>query len=252
LTQEIKKDFWGNQYSEEITPKQKWFDVIFGIIAPTLCLIFDPIVFRRVYGSYLNNIQIFAYISIGFGIITLTIWLSMKRIPVPLVGIISGMFFAGAFLALALGIAMLPLSLLGLLLIVGIFGFTPFLTAFVFLRNAVRSFRKVQSRMNKGLLVGTMLFGIAFVIGIPITINMKTSELVSQSVYTIIHSDKEGEINTAIDKLNSAFWCSKSCYDEIIWAYNQEESDTRRQLLSKAYLELTGENIENTLWVGND
>lgn len=195
---------------------------------PIVSLVFDPIVFRGEPG-FLHSIQIFAYLSIGSGIILLAIWLFSKRTSKLLTGAIAGIFFAGAFLASALGVVLLPASIFGLMIVIGVLGFTPFLTAFVFLRNGIRAFRKIQTEISKGLLIGTMLLGIILVIGIPLAANWKASELVSRSINTILHSKKEEEINSAIDTLQSAFWCSNSCYEPIIWAYMDEENETRKQ-----------------------
>lgn len=255
MGQESKSGFWKRQFSEEITVDQDIFDVVFGIIAPILCLVFDPFVFRSgIFGGagYLHSIQTFAYISVGLGIISLIIWLYPSEKTALLAGIISGIFFVGALLAFALGLVLLPYSIFGLIIVIGVFGLTPFLTAFVYLRNGLRAFRKIQSTQNKNLLVGTMALGVICVIGIPLAINLKTSDLVSQSVHIIIHSNKQEEIDSAINKLQSAFWCSDSCYDQIVWSYSEEDDETKRKILSSAYLKLTGRSIEDRLRQLND
>jgi len=188
LNKEVKNQFWKKQFSQEITSKQNSFDVIFGIMLPILCLIFDPDIFRDgllVGVGYLSSFQIFAYVSIGLGIATLSIWLLSKTESSILIGIISGILFAGALLSLALGVYLLPLSTFGLLLIIGIFGFTPFLTAFAYLRNGIRAIQKIQSDTNKVLFAGTILFGMVFVIGIPFAINWKTNELWSSNEFWV-------------------------------------------------------------------
>jgi hypothetical protein len=203
----IKNEFWKKQFSEEITPLQNWFDVAFGVIAPILCLVFDPVVFRDGFlggKGYLSHIRLFAYISIGFGIITLSIWLlSRNRKANILVGFISGILLVGSLLAMALGVFLLPVSLFGLLVAIGILGFIPFLTAFVFLRNGIRAVRITQPTINKILLSVAMLIGVIFVIGVPLGVQWKASKLVSQSIYTIIHGDKEEVDLLNFDKIMS-------------------------------------------------
>jgi hypothetical protein len=246
----FKNEFWKRQFSEENTPWQDWFDIGFGIIAPIVCLIFDPAVFRDGFLSgrgYLSNIRLFAYLSIGIGITTLSIWLLFKTKSSILAGFVSGIFLVGALLAMALGIFLLPVSIFGLLVVVGILGFTPFLTAFVFLRNGVRAIRMIQSSTKRALLVVPMVLGVTLVIGIPLRIQWKTSALVSQSISTIIHSDKEEEIDQAADRLQTAFWCSDYCYDEVVWVYDEEVNEEKRQLMSSAYKKVTGEEIEERL-----
>jgi hypothetical protein len=256
----IENEFWKRQFSEEITPLQNWFDVAFGVIVPILWLVFDPIVFRDsslgVGGKgYLSHIRLFAYISIGFGIITLSIWLlSRNRRANILVGFISGILLASSLLAMALGVYILPVSLLGLFLglwgllfaTIGILGFIPFLTAFVFLRNGIRAVRITQPYKNKILLSVAMLIGIIFVVGVPFCVQWKASKFVSQSIYTIIHGDKE-EVDLAVNNLQTVFWCSNLCYDEIVWAYAEEENEDKLRLMSNAYLRVTGNEIEERL-----
>ena len=248
---EVKDGFWKRQFSNEVTPAQIWFDIFFGIAIPILCLVFDPAIFRGgILGDgkgFLNSIQYFAYTSIGLGILTLTVWLSAKVKSTILISLFSGIFFAGAFLAFALGVVLFPLSSLGLLLLIGVFGYTPFLTSFVFLRNGVRALRKTKISMSWFLLVGTMLLGMIFVIGVPFAVNWKVSGWISYSVNTIIHSEKEQEINLLVQELKTNSSCSDSCYEDIVWAYNIEESETKRRILSKAYFELTGKNIKDQL-----
>lgn len=118
MNQEVKVGFWKLQFSEETTPGRNQFDVFFGIIAPILCLIFDPGVFRGGFiggSGYMSDIKLFAYLSIGLGITVLTIWLSLKLTSRILISAISGIFFAEALLALTIGIVLLPMSLLGLM-----------------------------------------------------------------------------------------------------------------------------------------
>jgi hypothetical protein len=39
--------FWKRRFEPPATVSQRWFDFIFGIVAPILCLVFDPAIFRN-------------------------------------------------------------------------------------------------------------------------------------------------------------------------------------------------------------
>lgn len=136
------RPFWRRQFAESVTPAQRRFDITFGIILPVLCFVFDPIVFREwrtdgggIYGRF----QPYAYTVGTLEMVALAAWLlragGAGRPPAAL----GGVLFAGGLFSLAVGMAILPFSLVGLFLFVGVFGFTPFPTAVVYLRNGWRA-----------------------------------------------------------------------------------------------------------------
>jgi hypothetical protein len=134
--------FWRRQFGEQATPKQRRFDVTFGIILPILCFIFDPIVFREWFSDapgLLGRWQFYVYTISALEMVALATWLSRAdgrgRPPAAL----GGMMLAGGLFSLVIGVVILPLSLLGLIVLVGVFGFTPFFTAVVYLRNGWRA-----------------------------------------------------------------------------------------------------------------
>jgi hypothetical protein len=116
---------------------------------PLVCFAFDPIVFRGSFepgGAIFKAYQVPAYV-IAFGsIMALAAWLlwgddlgQWKR-PV---GIVMGI---GAVFALVMAVVLFPYSVLGLLFLIGILGFTPFFTAIIYWRNAVRAMRRPPDR----------------------------------------------------------------------------------------------------------
>ena len=61
---EIRPRFWKRQFLGPATTPQIIFDVVFGIVGPVLCFVFDPVVFR---GDFLSeplyaDYQLFAYL----------------------------------------------------------------------------------------------------------------------------------------------------------------------------------------------
>jgi hypothetical protein len=64
--------------------------------------------------------------------------------------LLGDVLLAGGIFSFLLGLALLPFSLMGLLILIGIFGFTPFITSFVFFRNARRCWlQSFQSSSRK-------------------------------------------------------------------------------------------------------
>lgn len=114
----------------------RFFDVLFGILLPIFCLAADPVVFAG---------WAFQPVAVAFIVteaVILWIWLGLRgRLRKSAIWF-AGPLAAGGIFALALGTAMLPLSLLGLLLLIGILGFTPFLTAFCYFRAAAQAWRR--------------------------------------------------------------------------------------------------------------
>ena len=109
---------------------------------PVLCFVFDPVVFHGWLSGepgLLGPWQSYAYTISALEMVALAAWLSGAggggRPPAAL----GGMMLAGGLFSLTVGLLILPLSLFGLLLIVGVFGFTPFCTAVVYLRNGWRA-----------------------------------------------------------------------------------------------------------------
>jgi len=163
--------FWQRQFSVNVTRQQMIFDVIMGIFAPILCLIFDPLVFNELLSSSLKLV----YIIIGLEIVTLALWLIFGIHLKPFAEFIGGILLSGALFALVIGIFLLPLSFLGLIFIIGILGLTPFFTTFVFLRNAVRLLQQANEKIS----VTSLIMGISLVVAIQAGIQW--SKIISDS-----------------------------------------------------------------------
>lgn len=114
----------------EPTWKQVVIDWIGGVVGPIACLVFDPIIFGP--GGEYRNFTITAYVGIIVFVLVLTAWLLFRPWP----SVFAGLLYAGSLFAMCIGVLIFPLTLIGLIVGIGIFGLTPFLTAWVFLRNA--------------------------------------------------------------------------------------------------------------------
>lgn len=169
--------FWKRQFSAEVGEGQREFDILVGTLAPVLCLLFDPIVFKSWSNSYIHDPGLYsgyrylAYISITIGILVLFAHWFVEPLKTNRAWslAVSGILLYGTVFATAIGILLLPFSVLGLLLaVIGIFGFVPFFTAFVYLRNGVRAFRRAREiARNPRELIAGMAVGIIAVFGLP-------------------------------------------------------------------------------------
>lgn len=165
MAEHERPGFWKRQFTGEPTYWQNFFDAIFGIVMPLICLVLDPVVFRgsdRVLAHYRE----LAYTFIGGEIAVLTVWLALRERLGSGALFVAGPLLAGGLFALALHAWMLPMTLLGLVFGIGILGFTPFLTAVTFLRNGVRAVATCRYRLNWGSRTGILLAGM-LVMGLP-------------------------------------------------------------------------------------
>jgi hypothetical protein len=243
-----KPKFWARQFNSEVTRAQTIFDLVFGIIAPVLVLIFDPFVFRNsgdmLIQSPLAHLSVFAYVGISIGILILSIWLiGYQRIQQGH-GFFVGVLGVGAVFSLLVGIVLLPYSLFGLLIGLGILGFIPFLTAFVYYRNAARAHQWAMHNqpLNKIAFSALLILGLILTLVLPSVLQWQTTRYVSQSVDAILHGSPQ-VAEQGITDLKRAFWCSGYCYDAMVTEYIEETNQARRTFLEHAYQKLTGKSI---------
>lgn len=164
------------------------FDFIFGIVVPILCLYFDPVVFYdKVPCSNtplpLAPYQIFMYIAMGLGMIILAIWLVVGNKITHGLGLIAGVFFVGTALAATIGIVLLPMSLPGLLICLGVLGFIPFLTAYVYFRNGIRTVLRARQQnpsRSSTRLIAAILTGALLILCIPAFLQWQAPRLFPQ------------------------------------------------------------------------
>jgi len=243
-----KWSFWRRQFASSMTIPQLTYDVIFGIVLPILCFIFDPIVFSgRGFVTHivpLAQYKSLVYFFSAISIVTLVVWLLTYRTLKSAGGIIGGILLSGAVCSLLIGILILPLSLIGLMLIIGVLGFTPFFTAFVYLRNGVRAMKSAESYVSHAKLVSSLLSGALLVIALPYAAYAAVNGMVSQSIDDLTKDDPQA-VENAIRRLKYVGWSGDM--DKIVWSYSKERDQIRKQNLARAYKEITGNDVENRL-----
>ena len=138
-----KKRFWKRQFDPVPTGGQELFDGIFGVILPVLCFVADPIVFKGgvFSGPFFEDFKVLAYLTSAIEIAVFIVWRSFRTHLTTFSAPFAGVLFAGGLFSTVIGIVILPLTLFGLLLLIGVLGFIPFLTAFTYFRSSVRAMK---------------------------------------------------------------------------------------------------------------
>lgn len=165
-----KPGFWKRQFGENVTAAQRKFDWIIGVAMPLVCFVFDPFVFRSSSdfgGGMLSRYTLPAYMLAFVSIVAMVAWLLWGEKLKWLNGWLSGLFFAGSAVSLIIGTVLFPFSLFGIVIGIGLLGFTPLLASIVYLRNGVRAFRATSTVMEKGVLVNVAFLSGMIALALP-------------------------------------------------------------------------------------
>jgi hypothetical protein len=230
--------FWKRQFQAESTTKQKIFDWVFGVIMPVICCFFDPIVFKGAMssrGAMLGEYKPFVYLLSFLSIILLMLFLLYGRKLGWFNALLVGLFTVTATVSLILGIVLTPFSLLGLIFIIGIFGFTPFFSAFVYLRNAIRAFDFADFGIDERLLTNLVIVSAIFSFVLPYVFyaNVKNS----------IREMGGGDINVIRENTKKLTYVSPFINVDILASMNCGRADDESKMeIRKAINELSGMN----------
>lgn len=142
---EREPGFWRRQFRVPPTSGQTIWDALFGIVLPLGCLAGDRIIFGKGWfaghgedpfgRSIFGELAVLAYTFILTEVGLLALWLLFRRKLSRSAAFFSGPFLAAWIFALVLGAVFFPFSVVGLIFLVGILGFSPWLTFFAFFRN---------------------------------------------------------------------------------------------------------------------
>jgi hypothetical protein len=247
---ETFREFLRWQSRGEATRAQIVFDIAVGLVLPVICLVFDPIVFRSGFISgrpLAGQFQLFAYGFIAVEIIALAVWLSIGSRAAEWCGVLAGIMFAGALFSFVIGVCLLPFSLFGLLLVLmGALGFTPFLTAFIYLRNARRALKAARTQMPRTGLFVTLLFGATLAAGAPAFAHWRIGNLIQHSLMDVLDGD-DARADAAARRLRPIRWLAAGELDQMVWSYGKATDPQRRERLARSYRQITGDDIETRL-----
>lgn len=241
-----KPGFLRRQFAATATGPQMLFDAVVGIVLPILCLIFDPFVFRSggaFGGGLLKSLQVFAYIVIGLEVLTLGLWLASGERIRAWSRAVAGILLTGALFSFIIALVLLPFSLMGLIFyFIGALGFTPFLTAFIYLRNGQRALRVAGANANGSATVATLMLGTVFVLGGPALVQWKISQTVRESVQELTTGGTHQQA-AAATRLKLMYRILVVDLDVLVWAYAGSTDQAQKRA--------TGENLQGAYGSGH-
>lgn len=159
------------------------------------------------------------------------------------------MLLAGAIISFAIGVMIFPLTLIGILFVIGLLGFVPFITGFVYLRNALRAISHGGPAASQSPRVATVLFSAVIAIGLPASAQWTVTEIVKQSIAEILDQNS-GSVDVPVARIKRLHLVVDT--DRIVREYEKESNMVLRERLGRAYKGITGEEIDRRLRVLND
>lgn len=245
---EQPKGFWRRQFQTKSTEAQRTFDWLFGVIFPVVCFVFDPTVFKGgggLGGAFLGHIKPFAYVLSFVSVMAMAAWLIWGDKLKWVNGFLAGLFAVGGIISFGIGIVLLPYSLLGLFVLIGILGFTPLLTAIVFSRNALRTFNSAKPFLEMKTLIHAFALSAILSAVVPYILNVE----IKNSLDKIAQGDA-ATIRAEAQYLK--YVAPIVNFDSIPRQYFGEPNRERKAALAEVYNNLTGENIEGKAYITID
>jgi hypothetical protein len=163
------------------------WDWAFGVLIPLTFLFIDPWVFRSEGGKpLLAEYRGAAYLFIIQNAVVLGLWMASGPTRGHLW--IAGAFFGSAVGALAIGMALLPISgLMILLLGGGLLGLVPFVTAATFVRRAAWAVKAGRGEESRIIVLGKIVVGALLALGPALVFQLVTGEFqIPESVMRIL------------------------------------------------------------------
>jgi len=241
-TQEV--GFWPRQFRTSSTPGQFVFDLVFGVLMPVLCFYMDPGIIRGDFPVSFRECSVFIYALSALAIIALVIWLSIGPRRPSVNAIFGGVLLAGAMCSFSIGILILPMTLIGILIVIGLLGLVPFVTAFVYLRNALKAIEASGANHKGSRHAATVVLSVIVVLALPVFAQWRVNAIVTQSMAEIMDQGP-ANADTAITRIKRFHLPVDT--DRILRAYEMESGASRKAKLGRAYKEITGEEPETRL-----
>ncbi len=226
--------------------REPFIAVLLGIILPLACLACDPIIFSGgVTQPILGPYRMLCYKYIAISMLSLIAWLISRQWP----SLFTGLLFGGCAFAMVLGMVMLPISFIGLMIFIGIFGFSPFLTATTFWHCAMHAREMAGSGFRRGLAVTAFSLFLA----VPL-VTQAAVWYITDYLLTEVTTGSDQTAEQAIGRLKLLGPLIDT--DQLVSRYRRIESGQRvwqqprtgsvlaRERLAQAYKELTVHNIE--------
>lgn len=242
-----RKGFWRRQFQKEATRAQKYFDWIFGVILPVVCFVFDPLVFKG-GGALFGTYKPFAYVLSFASVMAMSAWLIWGEKLGWFNAVLAGFFAVAGLISLGIGVVLFPFSLLGLVVIIGVLGFTPLMTAIVYLRGAFRTFQGAKPFLESKILINSFVLSAVLSLAFPAILNLK----IEQTLEEMQNGDAQ-TIRAGARRLK--YFAPLVNFDRLAQSYRYDapaQFDERNVALAEAYQEMTGKNLDWRANVLND
>lgn len=240
---ESKNRFWRRQFQEGATKSQIKFDWFFGVIMPVICFVFDPTVFKgNAFGTaILGTYKPFAYLLSFVLVMAMSAWLIWGAKLKWLNGFLAGLFLVGGLISFTIGVFLFPFSLMGLIILIGVLGFTPLFTSIVFLRNSFRVFQTAKPVLDDGVLIRSFALAAIFSTVVPAAVNVEINKLIDEM--------KDGDAQRIWENAQTLKYISPLVnLDKIVLPYHRTAPDRRNtervKAIADAHQVVTGEDIE--------
>jgi len=210
---------------------------VVGVIMPPIMLLADPVVFRGgtiVGRALLGQYRTSCYVGIALAILAMVMVLKTSRARAFFAGIMA----AASIFGVILGLAILPFSLIGMILMgLGLLGLSPFLAAVVFAWWSRRAFRE----SNAGHRWLHSAAGAVVFLGVCLGTQAATAHVLRSSLEDIASSRLRKQ-RAATERL--ARWQLLVDMDAFILAWQQHSDPEAKRRLAEAYKTITGEDLE--------
>jgi len=170
-----KPKFLQRQFSSVPTLSQTKFDWYFGVGLPIVCIAADPMVFRSwIFGNPggpLIEYKVFCYALSSVSIMAMTAWLLWGSRLGELRPFLGGLFLVAAAISTTVGVILFPFSLIGSIALIGLLGFTPLFSGFVFLRNSFRALESSAEDMPLKYVARAAMLAVIYALVVPFVLN---------------------------------------------------------------------------------
>jgi len=214
------------------------FDVLFGIALPVVCLLADPGVFRGglLVPPVLGRYAVASYVLLLPAMVFLGIWLVWQRGAL----LLAGPLLASGAVAIAIGLALLPLSLPMSLVLVGLLGLVPFGTGVAFFRNGLRAFRAAGANRRPAFVcIIVAVLGLA-AIALPLVAQHRVDRRTTAVVEAALSGDA-GREAVAVARLRPFGWLADPHAVTTAWRSTTDYVVQRR--LARAWQNATGQDL---------
>lgn len=253
------KLFWLRQtHPDFYTLRRALFDLGVGVVAPLLCLAWDPIVFGTDGHGFPVILRdegfifvfqdigrlVVCYVAMGISMIALLIFLAVGRQLCRLGLLIVGVLLWGAVVAAMIGMMILPVSLIGVLFSgIGLLGFTPFVTAFVYLRASALLIQRLRGRFSRVSTITAVSLGFLASLATSGAVGWRVQHEFDRCLQTIARNENAPSAEKVMCRLYRLCSLTGRPNDILAWRYRETTDTGEKAALTQTYMRLTGRDI---------